>query len=141
MNGKVTATFDPLGKLVSLVYPDGSELFGEDLDEYDEFMTDKFGPEWEENRSSIRLCQFDTANRPPERNVHKEGEPRLDPKEHIRVWVFDADGTQVGICYPDGTEIYGEAIAERNAMLQEKFGHQWKANKGKLTARRIETFE
>ena len=138
--GKIVPAFDSSGKLFSLLYSDGSKLVGNDLTEYDAFMTTKFGPQWEQSRGSLRLCQFDEANRPPEREEQKESGSGLNPNEFVSVWAYDPKGILVSIRDSKGREIFGEAIAEWDAMKREKIGLCWDANVSSLTGHRTMTF-
>ena len=100
-------------------------------------MAEKFGDRWETEKNSLRLCHFDEVKRPPARVIPVEGEPRLDPRPGEVVLTGDIHGNTVSIRRDDGTELFGEAIAERNAMMYEKYSHIWEQNKGKLKVFRI----
>ena len=136
--GLAELTFDPVGGLSTITYPDGSMLFGDYLDDYDAYMAEKFGDRWQGEMYTLRLCHFDANNPLRDRHVVVEGEARLDPKEFGAVYSFGPDGIWTAVLYPDGSVIDGEALAEHFAMSKAKFGHLWEANKGKLMARRID---
>jgi len=136
IGGLAILTFDADRKLMNILYPDGSEMFGTALEEYCQFMEERFAIRWATEKNTLRLVGFDATHRPPARNVYEEGERQLDPRVGDVVWSFSSKGEVIGVRYDDGAELFGEAISEWNAMVKEKYGHLWEANKGKLRARR-----
>jgi len=110
-DGLAILTVDPLGSLSNILYPDGSELFGCHLEDYEAYMAELYGERWQAERTTLRLCHFDAENPPLPRDVYQDGEKGLDPKQFSTIWVANAAHELIEIKFSDGSAIYGMALA------------------------------
>ena len=129
INNPIVAEFDILGYLTKLTYSDGSEMFGDFLEAYDAFMREKFGSEWEENPTRVRLCRFEEDAELLPEILQRDTKPGLDPDQFSFVLSYGPDGTKTRVSFPGGTALLGEAMAEFNAMRKEMDPVGWQAER------------